>query len=86
MRAVFIRAPWIEEHGPGVEILASVDGHPVAARQGELLVVAFHPELSGDARLHEAFLRRVAAAAAGRAAAPGGRPPRRAPGGAGARA
>jgi pyridoxal 5'-phosphate synthase pdxT subunit len=64
VRAVFIRAPWIEEHGPGVEVLASVDGHPVAARQGDLHVLAFHPELSGDARLHEAFVRRVAAAAA----------------------
>jgi 5'-phosphate synthase pdxT subunit len=61
VRAVFIRAPWIEEHGPEVEVLASVDGHPVAARQGELQVLAFHPELSGDARLHEAFVRRVAA-------------------------
>jgi 5'-phosphate synthase pdxT subunit len=57
MRAVFIRAPWIEEHGPEVEVLASVDGHPVAARQGNLLAVAFHPELSGDRRLHELLLR-----------------------------
>jgi 5'-phosphate synthase pdxT subunit len=61
VRAVFIRAPWIEEHGPGVEVLASVDGHPVAAREGELYVISFHPELSGDTRLHEAFLRRVGA-------------------------
>jgi 5'-phosphate synthase pdxT subunit len=56
MRAVFIRAPWIEEHGPGVEVLAEVEGHPVAAREGTLLAVAFHPELTGDARLHELFL------------------------------
>jgi pyridoxal 5'-phosphate synthase pdxT subunit len=56
MRAVFIRAPWIEEHGPAVEVLAEVEGHPVAAREGTLLAVAFHPELAGDARLHELFL------------------------------
>jgi 5'-phosphate synthase pdxT subunit len=67
VRAVFIRAPWIEEHGPDVEVLASVDGHPVAARQGELEVLAFHPELSGDARLHAAFVGRVAAVATRRA-------------------
>jgi 5'-phosphate synthase pdxT subunit len=60
--AVFIRAPWIAEHGPAVEILAEVDGHPVAARQGPMLVVSFHPELTGDSRLHEAFLRTVEAA------------------------
>jgi pyridoxal 5'-phosphate synthase pdxT subunit len=57
VRAVFIRAPWIEEHGPGVEVLAEVDGHPVAAREGTLLATAFHPELTaGDPRLHELFL------------------------------
>jgi 5'-phosphate synthase pdxT subunit len=60
VRAVFIRAPWITEHGPDVEILASVDGHPVAARQGKLLAVSFHPELSGETRLHELFLEAVA--------------------------
>ena len=59
VRAVFIRAPWIEEHGAGVEILASVEGHPVAARQGGLTAIAFHPELSGDRRLHERFLAHV---------------------------
>jgi len=56
LRAVFIRAPWIAAHGDGVEILASVDGHAVAARQGRLLAVAFHPELGADTRLHERFL------------------------------
>jgi pyridoxal 5'-phosphate synthase pdxT subunit len=61
VRAVFIRAPWIDEHGDAVEILASVDGHPVAARQGGLTVIAFHPELSGDTRLHERFLAEVRA-------------------------
>ncbi len=62
LRAVFIRAPWIREHGPQVELLAAVDGHPVAARQGDVLGVAFHPELSGDVRLHERFLDSVRAA------------------------
>ncbi len=56
LRAVFIRAPWIEEAGPGVEVLAEVDGHPVLAREGRFLVAAFHPELTGDSRLHELFL------------------------------
>jgi 5'-phosphate synthase pdxT subunit len=56
LRAVFIRAPWIAAHGDGVEILATVDGHPVAAREGALLAVAFHPELGSDTRLHERFL------------------------------
>jgi 5'-phosphate synthase pdxT subunit len=70
IRAVFIRAPWIAEHGPAVEVLASVDGHPVAARQGSLLAISFHPELSDDRRLHAAFLDQVRAARAnGRPAA-----------------
>ncbi len=56
LRAVFIRAPWIAEHGPDVEILAEVDGHPVAARQDALLVVAFHAELTADDRIHRLFL------------------------------
>ena len=59
VRAVFIRAPWIAEHGDDVEILAAVDGHPVAARQGGCLVISFHPELSGDDRLHAAFVTSV---------------------------
>jgi len=59
VHAVFIRAPWIEDAGPDVEVLAEVDGHPVAARQGEVTVVAFHPELNGERRLHERFLARV---------------------------
>jgi len=67
VHAVFIRAPWIDEHGPDVEILAAVDGHPVAAREGDVTVVAFHPELGGERRLHAQFLDRVRArvAAAG---------------------
>jgi pyridoxal 5'-phosphate synthase pdxT subunit len=52
LRAVFIRAPWVEEHGDEVEVLAEVDGHPVAVRQGRILAVAFHPELTDDRRLH----------------------------------
>jgi len=60
---VFIRAPWIAEHGDAVEVLASVDGHPVAARQDNLLVLSFHPEIAGETRLHELFLRTVAARA-----------------------
>jgi 5'-phosphate synthase pdxT subunit len=68
VHAVFIRAPWIAEHGPDVEVLAEVDGHPVAARQGELLVLSFHPELGDDTRLHAAFLDRVRELRAGRPA------------------
>lgn len=60
VRAVFIRAPWLEEVGEGVEVLAEVDGHPVAAREGNVLVIAFHPEITGETRLHELFLARVA--------------------------
>jgi pyridoxal 5'-phosphate synthase pdxT subunit len=56
LRAVFIRAPWIEDAGPEVEVLAQVDGHPVLAREGRFLVAAFHPELTDDTRLHELFL------------------------------
>jgi len=59
MRAVFIRAPWVEEVGPGVEVLAEVDGRPVLAREGRFLVAAFHPELTDDTRLHELFLNLV---------------------------
>ena len=57
--AVFIRAPWIAEYGPDVEILAEVDGHPVLARDGRILVAAFHPELTDDTRIHELFLNLV---------------------------
>lgn len=57
VRGAFIRAPWIAEHGPNVEVLAEVDGHPVAAREGGVLAVAFHTELGSDNRLHEMLLR-----------------------------
>jgi 5'-phosphate synthase pdxT subunit len=54
--AVFIRAPFVERAGPGVEVLAEVDGHPVLVRQGSVLAAAFHPELSSDLRIHQLFL------------------------------
>jgi 5'-phosphate synthase pdxT subunit len=60
--AVFIRAPWIEEHGPSVEVLAEVDGHPVAVREGSVLAVAFHAERTDDSRLHAAFMAMCTAA------------------------
>ena len=56
LRAVLIRAPWVEEAGPEVEVLAEVRGHPVAVRDGDLLAVAFHAELTDDSRLHAAFM------------------------------
>jgi 5'-phosphate synthase pdxT subunit len=59
LRAVFIRAPWLEDAGPDVQVLAEVDGHPVLAREGRLLVAAFHPELTDDTRVHERFLNIV---------------------------
>ncbi|HUK97233.1 MAG TPA: pyridoxal 5'-phosphate synthase glutaminase subunit PdxT [Gaiellaceae bacterium] len=59
MHAVFIRAPWIEEVGPGVEVLAELDGRAVLAREGRYLVASFHPELTDDTRLHERFLAMV---------------------------
>jgi len=67
LRGVFIRAPWIEEAGPDVEALAEVDGHPVLARQGRILVAAFHPELTDDTRVHELFLDLVREATSVRA-------------------
>ncbi len=55
-RAVFIRAPWVESVGTQVEVLASFNGHPVAIRQGHLLATSFHPELTGDNRIHRFFV------------------------------
>jgi len=63
--AIFIRAPWVSDSGDGVEVLAEVDGHPVAVRQGDVLAVAFHPELNGETRLHEWLLRRIETASNG---------------------
>jgi pyridoxal 5'-phosphate synthase pdxT subunit len=65
LRAIFIRAPWIEGHGPDVEVLASLDGHPVAVRQGPVLACAFHPELTDDSRMH-ALLMAMATASSER--------------------
>jgi pyridoxal 5'-phosphate synthase pdxT subunit len=63
LHAVFIRAPWVEEHGDEVEVLAEVDGHPVAVRQGNVLAVAFHPELTDERRLHRWLLDHAGVAA-----------------------
>ena len=59
VRAVFIRAPWVERIGPGVEVLARADGHIVAVRQGPVLATAFHPEMTGDRRVHTLFVDMV---------------------------
>ena len=63
VRAVFIRAPWVESIGPSVHTLASVsvDGieHPVAVRSGNAMATSFHPELTGDIRVHEYFVREI---------------------------
>jgi 5'-phosphate synthase pdxT subunit len=79
LSAVFIRAPWVERAGESVEVLATVSGGPadgrvVAVRQGSLLATSFHPELTGDTRVHALFVDmvRAAAEAGGRAAAPKG--------------
>ena len=68
LRAVFIRAPWVEEVGKEVEVLAEIQGcdgarHPVAVRQGSLFVTSFHPELTGDLRVHRYFFDQVCAGA-----------------------
>lgn len=56
VHAVFIRAPWVERVGPGVEVLAHAAGHIVAVRQGAVLATAFHPEMTGDRRIHRLFV------------------------------
>jgi 5'-phosphate synthase pdxT subunit len=61
VHAIFIRAPWVAEHGPDVKVLAAVDDHPVAVRQGRITALAFHPELSGESRFHAWLLRDAAA-------------------------
>lgn len=62
LRAIFIRAPWVERHGPGVDVLASWEGHPVAIREGNVLACAFHPELTDDPRFHAVFMAMATAA------------------------
>ncbi|SQE00529.1 glutamine amidotransferase for pyridoxal phosphate synthesis; pyridoxal 5'-phosphate synthase complex, glutamine amidotransferase subunit PdxT [Parafrankia sp. Ea1.12] len=59
VHAVFIRAPWVEKAGDGVEVLAQVADRPVAVRQGPLLATSFHPELTGDIRVHRLFVEIV---------------------------
>jgi 5'-phosphate synthase pdxT subunit len=56
VHAVFIRAPWVEEVGASVEVLAEAEGHPVAVRQGHLMATSFHPEVADDGRVHRLFL------------------------------
>jgi 5'-phosphate synthase pdxT subunit len=60
VHAVFIRAPWVAEHGPEVQVLAAIDGRAVAVRQGNVVAVAFHPELTGETRLHALLLGLIA--------------------------
>jgi 5'-phosphate synthase pdxT subunit len=57
--AVFIRAPWVEKVGSEVEVLAAVGDHPVMVRQGNILATSFHPELTGDARIHRMLLEKI---------------------------
>jgi 5'-phosphate synthase pdxT subunit len=59
LRAVFIRAPWVERTGEGVEVLAAWEGHPVAIREGSVLASAFHPELTEDPRFHAIFMAMI---------------------------
>ncbi|MFJ7069053.1 pyridoxal 5'-phosphate synthase glutaminase subunit PdxT [Streptomyces sp. NPDC101115] len=61
VEGVFIRAPWVESVGAQVEVLAEHDGHIVAVRQGKALATSFHPELTGDHRIHELFVDMVRA-------------------------
>ena len=63
MHAVFIRAPWVERVGDGVQVLATAAGHAVAVRQGRVLATAFHPEMTGDRRIHRLFVDIVNGAA-----------------------
>jgi 5'-phosphate synthase pdxT subunit len=56
VRAVFIRAPWIEKMGDGVDVLAEVEGHPVMVREANVVATSFHPELTGDGRIHRLLL------------------------------
>jgi 5'-phosphate synthase pdxT subunit len=66
IRAAFIRAPWVAEHGASVERLGEIDGHVIAVRSGRILAVAFHPEIAGETRLHRWLLEQALEAAGGR--------------------
>jgi pyridoxal 5'-phosphate synthase pdxT subunit len=59
LHAIFIRAPWMAERGPKIEVLAEVDGNPVAVRQDNVLALSFHPELTGEDRVHALFLAQI---------------------------
>jgi 5'-phosphate synthase pdxT subunit len=59
VRGVFIRSPWVERCGAGVQVLARAAGHAVAVRQGQVLATAFHPEMTGDGRIHRLFVGMV---------------------------
>jgi len=59
LRAVFIRAPWVERTGEGVDVLAAWEGHPVAIREGSVLACSFHPELTDDPRFHAIFMAMI---------------------------
>lgn len=65
VNAVFIRAPWVEQCGPEVEVLGEVDGHAVAVRQGNVMAVSFHPEISGEERFHRMLVDDAARARVG---------------------
>jgi 5'-phosphate synthase pdxT subunit len=60
IRAIFIRAPWVEKVSDSVQILASIDNHPVAVRSKTALATSFHPEITGDHRVHRYFIEQVA--------------------------
>lgn len=62
VHAVFIRAPWVREYGDTVQVLAEIDGHPVAVRDANVIALAFHPELAGETRLHQLLLDLASAA------------------------
>jgi len=70
VKAIFIRAPWVESAGPEVQVLAAVEvdgrSHPVAVRQGNALATSFHPEISGDNRIHRYFLEEICQPAVGK--------------------
>jgi 5'-phosphate synthase pdxT subunit len=57
--AVFIRAPWVDKVGSEVEVLATIDDHPVMVRQDHIMATSFHPELTGDSRIHEMLLKTI---------------------------
>ena len=66
IHALFIRAPWVVEHGASVERLGEIDGHVIAVRSGRILAVAFHPEIAGETRLHRWLLEQAVEASGGR--------------------